>query len=155
MVLGGLWHGASWNFVVWGTLHGLYLVAERRLGRAFGQAAWTRHVLVRVALGVLTFALVCIAWVFFRARDLPGSAMVVASMLGAIPAPPILPTLAIVKVVGVMACLIGVHVAMRERRLEDVVARAPTGLLTLAWALMLVAIVLMQGGGDAFIYFQF
>ena len=155
MVLGGLWHGASWNFVVWGTLHGLYLVIERRLGRAFGQKAWAHHVVVRALLGVLTFALVCIAWVFFRARDLPGAAMVTASMLGAIPAPPILTTLAIVKVVTVMGGLIGVHVLMRDRSLEDVMTRMSGAMVTVLWTAMLIAIVLMQGGGDAFIYFQF
>ncbi|MBX7077876.1 MAG: MBOAT family protein [Nannocystaceae bacterium] len=155
MVLGGLWHGASWNFVVWGTLHGLYLVIERRLGRAFGQKPWARHAGVRVLLGVLTFALVCIAWVFFRARDLPGAAMVTASMLGAIPAPPILPTLSIVKVVVVMGGLIGMHVVMRNRSIEAVMARMRGGTVIAVWTVMLIAIVLMQGGGDAFIYFQF
>lgn len=155
MVLGGLWHGASWNFVVWGTLHGLYLVAERRITRAVGDAAWARSAPVRFAVGVLTFALVCLAWVFFRARDLPGSAMIVASMLGAIPAPPILTTLSIVKVVGVMGVLVGVHIAMRNTRIEVVAARMPAVLLTLLWTAMAIAIVLVQGGGDAFIYFQF
>ena len=152
MVLGGLWHGASWNFVVWGTLHGLFLVVERRLSRVVGRP---RSLPVRLGAGVLTYALVCLAWVFFRAKDLPTSGMIVASMLGAIPAQPILPTLGIAKVVLVTAVMIGTHVALRNRRLEDVVGRVPAPVLVLVWSAMLLSICLMQGGGDAFIYFQF
>lgn len=155
MVLGGLWHGASWNFVIWGTLHGLFLVVERKLAQRFAGADWTDTAPARFAFGALTFALVCIAWVFFRAKDLPQSAMVLASMMGAIPATPVLSTANVVQVVVVTACLIGSHVALRERRLEDVARVLPAPVLTLLWSVMLFAIVLTQGGGDAFIYFQF
>jgi D-alanyl-lipoteichoic acid acyltransferase DltB (MBOAT superfamily) len=155
MLLGGLWHGASWNFVVWGGLHGLYLVVERALGRRFGDAPWARTVPVRFVLGVLTFGLVCLAWVFFRATDLPRAMMHVAAMLGAIPVGPILPTVGIVKVAVVMTGIVATHVVMRNRRFEDVVQAAPPWLLTAAWSVMLGAIILTQGGGDAFIYFQF
>lgn len=155
MLLGGLWHGASWNFVIWGALHGLFLVAERRLSARYAGRRWAAHPAVRVLLGILTFALVNLAWVFFRATDLPRSMMHVAAMLGAIGAPPILPTIGIVKVVGVLVALIAVQIAMRHRRLEDVVGAAPPWRLTLVWVLMLVSIGLTQGAGDAFIYFQF
>jgi D-alanyl-lipoteichoic acid acyltransferase DltB (MBOAT superfamily) len=155
MVLGGLWHGASWNFVIWGALHGLFLVVERKLASRFGDAAWTNTVPARFAFGALTFALVCIAWVFFRAKDLPQSAMVLASMMGAIPAPPVLSTANVVQVLTVTACLIGSHIALRQRRIEDVAGRLPAPVLTLLWSVMLFAIVLTQGGSGAFIYFQF
>jgi len=155
MVLGGLWHGASWNFVVWGTLHGLFLVAERRITRAIGDAPWAKSTAVRFAAGILTYALVCIAWVFFRAKDLPTSAMIVASMLGAIPAQPILPSLGILKVVAVTACIVGAHIWLRHRRIEDLGKAVPAPVITAGWAVMLFSIILMQGAGDAFIYFQF
>jgi D-alanyl-lipoteichoic acid acyltransferase DltB (MBOAT superfamily) len=69
MVIGGLWHGAAWTFVVWGAIHGVALVAERR---------WQKH---RVAVGavdqpwtsvvrwIITFHVVCLAWIFFRAEN--------------------------------------------------------------------------------------
>jgi D-alanyl-lipoteichoic acid acyltransferase DltB (MBOAT superfamily) len=72
MLLGGLWHGAGWNFVAWGGLHGIYLVFHKLLlrGRKVGFSKPPRS-LIDVAkwlLGaVITFNLVCIAWVFFRA----------------------------------------------------------------------------------------
>jgi D-alanyl-lipoteichoic acid acyltransferase DltB (MBOAT superfamily) len=68
MVLGGLWHGASWTFVVWGTLHGLGLCIER----VWQQATQPRRDraeasrLARVVSTVVTFHFVCVAWVFFR-----------------------------------------------------------------------------------------
>jgi D-alanyl-lipoteichoic acid acyltransferase DltB (MBOAT superfamily) len=75
MLLGGLWHGASWNFVVWGGLHGLALVAtqvfQRRLGAEPARGAR------RVAATVLTFHFVCFCWVFFRAKTLPLSLAVI------------------------------------------------------------------------------
>ena len=64
MLLGGLWHGASWNFVIWGALNGVYLSVEKVLGvRVDAPLRWPARV-VRV---VLTFHLICLTWVFFRA----------------------------------------------------------------------------------------
>ena len=72
MLLGGLWHGASWNFVVWGLLHGgalavLRFVQRRRTAAGQGPLLGA-HPLGRLAAGVVTFHFVCLAWVFFRAR---------------------------------------------------------------------------------------
>jgi len=83
MVIGGLWHGASWNFVVWGSLHGLLLVSERFLGGRPFYAALPRP--LRVGL---TFALVMFGWVFFRASDLPTALNHCATMLGLTSAAP-------------------------------------------------------------------
>jgi alginate O-acetyltransferase complex protein AlgI len=62
MLLGGLWHGASWTFVVWGAYHGLLLSAYRRWG-----SWWDR--LVQPVRQIAMFALVVVGWVFFRATD--------------------------------------------------------------------------------------
>lgn len=77
MLLGGLWHGAAWNFVVWGGIHGLWLAAERAMGKRSLYSAWPRP--LRVAL---TFFGVLITWVFFRAADLPAAGRYLASMFG-------------------------------------------------------------------------
>lgn len=66
MLLGGLWHGAAWHFVLWGGMHGSGLAVERWYDERRGSTAirlpWLRW--------LLTFSLVCLAWVFFRAGDM-------------------------------------------------------------------------------------
>jgi alginate O-acetyltransferase complex protein AlgI len=65
MVLGGFWHGASWNFLIWGAIHGAMLAFERTQGK---DSPYSR--LPRVARIAITFAITCVAWVFFRAKTL-------------------------------------------------------------------------------------
>ncbi|PTY04178.1 MBOAT family protein [Verrucomicrobia bacterium LW23] len=77
MLLGGLWHGASWNFVIWGAIHGGMLAFERSQGKQ-GFFMQLPHP-VRVAI---TFLVVVFAWVFFRAKDLPTALAYCGSMLG-------------------------------------------------------------------------
>jgi alginate O-acetyltransferase complex protein AlgI len=69
MLIGGLWHGASWNFVFWGGLHGAYLAAERFFGKnshednqRYGVFSWIK--------ALLTFLLVSFTWIFFRSPSL-------------------------------------------------------------------------------------
>jgi alginate O-acetyltransferase complex protein AlgI len=83
MLLGGLWHGASWNFVIWGAIHGLLLILERLGGKHPLYAG-----LPGVAKTAITFVIVTFTWVFFRAVDLPAALDYCRSMLGlATPAP--------------------------------------------------------------------
>jgi alginate O-acetyltransferase complex protein AlgI len=77
MLLGGLWHGASWNFVIWGGIHGGMLAVERAHGK---HGFFTR--LPRPVQVALTFLIVVFAWVFFRAKDLPTALSYCSSMLG-------------------------------------------------------------------------
>jgi alginate O-acetyltransferase complex protein AlgI len=66
MLIGGLWHGASWNFVIWGALHGALLALERLRGKAalYGRLPPPMRMAV-------TFIIVLVAFVFFRAPDVP------------------------------------------------------------------------------------
>ncbi|SDP47214.1 MBOAT family O-acyltransferase [Desulforhopalus singaporensis] len=77
MLLGGLWHGASWNFVIWGAIHGTLLGGERLFGRKP-----VYHALPRALRIGLTFVLVLVAWVFFRAETLGDALGYLASMFG-------------------------------------------------------------------------
>jgi alginate O-acetyltransferase complex protein AlgI len=154
MLLGGLWHGANWTFVVWGGLHGTYLIAERRMRSSF------RHYrpgpIGLFGMAVLTYFLVNITWVFFRAKDFGTAWTVLRGMSGFnTTAKPILPTVFIVSTGIVVGALVALHWYMRERTLESVVSRLPEPVLAVAWGLMAFAIVISQGSGNAFIYFQF
>src|SRR5436190_18386233 len=77
MLLGGLWHGASWNFVIWGAIHGGMLAFERAQGK---DSVYRR--LPRAARVMLTFVIVCLSWVFFRAKTLGQAVSYLRSMFG-------------------------------------------------------------------------
>ena len=85
MLLGGLWHGASWSFVLWGGLHGLYLVAQQAFRAVLPGTLLARLDASRV-FSVLSWALTLlagiVAWVFFRAEHLAGALRMVQGMLG-------------------------------------------------------------------------
>ncbi|MBA3684295.1 MAG: MBOAT family protein [Planctomycetes bacterium] len=77
MVLGGFWHGASWNFLIWGAIHGGMLAFERTQGK---DSPYRR--LPRIGRVAITFAVTCVAWVFFRAKTLDLAGSYCASMVG-------------------------------------------------------------------------
>ena len=77
MLLGGLWHGASWNFLIWGGIHGGYLAFERAQGKES-----IYHKLPSILQILITFFIVLIAWVFFRADTLPDAAQYLKCMFG-------------------------------------------------------------------------
>lgn len=80
MLLGGLWHGASWNFVVWGGLHGAYLAVERRLFRGRPpRGPWKSA--VTWGRATVVFLLVSVTWVFFRAPSFETAGVVLRKLL--------------------------------------------------------------------------
>jgi alginate O-acetyltransferase complex protein AlgI len=156
MLLGGLWHGAAWTFVVWGGLHGLYLVAERALTARVGHLAMWRTLPARLALAALTYTLVNVTWVFFRARDFAGAWRLLRSMTFVGPVgTPVLTSWLVASVAGTVAALLAAHWHMRDRGLHRVVERWPAPVVGAAWGALLFLIVVTQGGSNAFIYFQF
>jgi alginate O-acetyltransferase complex protein AlgI len=156
MFLGGLWHGASWTFVAWGVLHGIYLVIEHTLKRVVGSPVWLRTGPARFVLAVLTFVFVSIAWVFFRAPDFAFAGQTISSLLGlSAGGAAVLSTLSLAKVGVAMAGLLAAHGLLRETSLEVAMLRMPPVLTVGLWVAMAFAVILTQGGGHAFIYFQF
>jgi D-alanyl-lipoteichoic acid acyltransferase DltB (MBOAT superfamily) len=80
MLLGGLWHGAAWTFVIWGALHGVYLCINHAWSH-FGPKPSPRFArLADIAGVILTFSAVVIAWVFFRAPDMATALSVLSKM---------------------------------------------------------------------------
>jgi alginate O-acetyltransferase complex protein AlgI len=154
MLLGGLWHGANWTFVAWGGLHGIYLAVERALRARFPN--YRPGPVVFVLLGLLTYTLVNVTWVFFRAKTFGKAWSVLRGMAGQNGgAQPILATFTLLSVAGIVGALVLTHWLMRARTLESVVARTPALAVGAVWGLMLFAIIIAQGSGSAFIYFQF
>jgi alginate O-acetyltransferase complex protein AlgI len=154
-VLSGLWHGANWNFLVWGALHAVYLMLHAVYSRRFGspRGRWTR------ALGtVLTFHLVAFAWIFFRATSLGNAFAVVraggrwSTSIAGIGVSPLYLATAFVLTVLVLF----VEERSRGDRLPLLLSSRPAWQ---RWALYysVATLVLSLGrfGEQQFIYFQF
>ena len=156
MLLGGLWHGASWTFVVWGGLHGLYLAAERFLRETVPEQEWFKSLWFKAAMAVLTYFLINITWVFFRAQDFGEASTMLASMFGLAAKPErVLYYNEIIPALVVVAGMVISHWRMRATSLEAAVAATPRWLIASVLAAMLFMLVITQGSDSAFIYFQF
>ena len=156
MLIGGLWHGASWAFVVWGGLHGLYLAAERWLVARLGHHAFWKKLPVKIMLAVVTYFLVNITWVFFRAADFSMAWRMIVTMLTFVTdGEKVLPTVFVLQTFITIGLMLVIHWRMRDRQLHEVIGRLPAWLTGAAWGVMIMLIIITQGGSDAFIYFQF
>ena len=173
MVLGGLWHGASWSFVIWGTLHGIYLMVIHVFRALCGQRLCEQlgHSRLFDLFGwALTMLSVTVAWIFFRAETWPGALRMLQGLMGARPADGVHPLLwnaglsssAGVVWCGVLAALaflapnsnrIGatIHGHTRSSRF----LRGAIGSLGAATALLLVLLNISRDSVSAFIYFNF
>ena len=167
MLLGGLWHGAAWRFVVWGGLHGIYLVAERGLRRLGVGARWIGRWYGKAALVLGTYALVCFAWVFFRAPDFGSAVTLCDSMLGGLfgglfdspsegaGGPSVLRRGSGPIVVWLTVAMLAGQWWMRDRTLEQVGERLPRWSVVGALVFMWICLAMAPGDDRAFIYFQF
>jgi hypothetical protein len=84
MLLGGLWHGAGWTYVIWGGLHGVYLVINHGWRGLKERMGWKQEGgrLARFGAGLLTFLAVVVGWVFFRADNFTVATEVLSGMIG-------------------------------------------------------------------------
>lgn len=156
MLLGGLWHGANWTFVVWGGLHGLYLMGERALTTAFGRFGIFHTGVFKLMAAAVTFVLVCVAWVFFRSADFAQAARILTSMVTSpAKAQPLLYLNDLIAVGLILTLMLIGHWRLRATSLEAVVARTPAVVLALGWSVMGFLVLASQGSDNAFIYFQF
>jgi alginate O-acetyltransferase complex protein AlgI len=150
MLLGGLWHGANWNFIVWGGYHGLLLSLERLLGQAkHREPAWT---LGDIPRAIVTFTLVCIGWVFFRAANVRDALLVVARLCQMPQGQwPVEPALMVLTVAGLAVAVHEEHVP-----LLDTIERAPAWVVaSCLGALLFVVELFAVDANIPFVYFQF
>ena len=152
MLLGGLWHGAAWTFVIWGGYHGALLAWERwrsETGRATGPDTPGRRILARLT----TFHLVCLGWILFRADSMARVGEILSRLLDWGPAPSVTPAVLALVVGG-----IGVQFIPSDFRvtLVNSFSRLRPAAMTAALA---GSLLLLDGLGPEgvapFIYFQF
>ncbi len=154
MLLGGLWHGASWTFVVWGAMHGAALALHKWSMEMRGERREARFGLAgRLLSWAVTFVFVLITWVFFRSPDFHTAGLMLRQMFT--------PTAggirwAYVQAMVALALAVGSHVwsVLHEDRSPGLDLRRP-----LAWpaltAVLLLVLLYAPFGTNPFIYFQF
>jgi len=149
MLLGGLWHGAAWTFVIWGGIHGSALSAER-----WARERWRDFHLPTWAAWLITFHVVCLAWVFFRSPDLSTAFGMLGQVFAGGPSP--LVTLPMVFLTVAAIVVQGVPTRVWERAEAWLVTR-PVAAQGVALGLIIVAAdaAVGQEGVAPFIYFQF
>ena len=155
MLLGGLWHGADWRFVFWGALHAFYLCAERVVVRLWPAwlIPWARVRLVGAML--LTFFLVCITWVFFRAPSFERAWSILHSMFAGRVTKSVLDNEMLALAMGAVAGLLAYQWTVREKTAEQVWTGLPERLRVGFTAVALFLLFSMPVQKQAFIYFQF
>jgi alginate O-acetyltransferase complex protein AlgI len=156
MIIGGLWHGARWTFVIWGTYQGVILVGHRLLKpwlakisptEPIDQACWKA---VRI---VATFHLVCVGWLIFRSE----SVAQLTGMLWALADRPAIPASAFLlpMTIAIVPLLLVQYAQYRSNDLE-IVMRTPWYVRSLFYTTCFYAFVLAgEFGGSQFLYFQF
>ena len=184
MLIGGLWHGANWTFVVWGGLHGIYLWVEKaflerktksqiEFESSQGSLSYvkvkttisTASISPEIHVGnkskvflysLLTYLLICITWVFFRSPTFSGAWNLLLDMFGHNRnAKAIISSINLIKV-GLVICLMFIfHQIMRNTTVLKEAGKLPWWVVGGLWSVMIILIFLSQGTSKAFIYFQF
>ena len=155
MLLGGLWHGASWTFVFWGALHGGYLIVQRVFGSASSSDAprFVSCVASRLRCFAVFFS-VCLAWVFFRSPDFE-TASLVLGRITSFDGIGIRNKLVIGKCCLLVITLVAGESITNRYEIVGKISRSP-GLQVVLYASLLWSISFFGTfGGNAFIYFQF
>ena len=165
MVLGGFWHGAGWTFILWGTLHGLYLLIAH---------AWESFARVRLpapATWGLTLIAIIVAWVIFRAPDLHSAGVILTGLAGfqGLHHPGAntgeAPIVILISIALLVACVFLPNTQQIMRAYRPVLGTIPPARMPLRWrpavpyaalgALAAVAVMLLSWETSEFLYFQF
>lgn len=152
MLIGGLWHGANWTFVLWGAFHGAWLGVERYLG--IDQPRRPSGPLMRWVKRAIVFHLVCLAWIFFRAQSVTEACNFLAGAVHAPVGTSLWPLFGMLAIFSVPLFLIDL---LEARRDEEYVGEKSPIVVQCAIALVLLgAVILFTANAQAaFIYFQF
>ncbi len=152
MLIGGLWHGAAWQFVVWGLLFGVYLGIEHLLNDRPGRDPNAPH---RSLPPWVTFGLVLIGWVFFRAADLHAATELLGTMLDPFRTSSILSRATSYRAVAIILMLFVAQNLLRDTSWEHLFRSVPWWARSVILATLLLCLWFAPGDERTFIYFQF
>jgi D-alanyl-lipoteichoic acid acyltransferase DltB (MBOAT superfamily) len=156
-LLSGLWHGAGWNFIVWGVLHGLIMLAWVMYADRSGQGGRKGAGWIPRAVGVVwTFGLVTIAWVFFRCADMGQAVHILAHLAGF--SGDIHYEMQIARTTIALGCFFIIALLVLERMLSPIMEELQDRWWPdVAFCAFALGAILLFGvfGSQPFIYFQF
>ncbi|MFV1965232.1 MAG: MBOAT family protein [Pirellulaceae bacterium] len=145
LVISGLWHGAAWTFLVWGTVHAIALVVTRSLERS----DWYRQSVPKFLKQLAVFVIVCFAWIFFRAESWSDACLIIERIVQGGSTDPGFPLLAMGLVVAVWSYQFSFESPARR-----VLELSPVR-IALVVAMIVYLGIVPGAGSQAFIYFQF
>ena len=153
-LVSGLWHGASWTFVCWGFLHGLFRLLEQWVNRLTGFKADNQSGLIKGILIIKTFILTTLIWVFFRAESFDKVKQVFTALCQNIHLPSLLNPGYLVTVL--VAVLLISDVWLKNNRVDTVLGTLPFAIRWSVYAVLLFGLMALSGTQKfSFIYFQF
>ena len=150
-VVSGIWHGANWTFLCWGTIHGILLCIEK----AFGISKQKYTGAKKIFHWATTFVLVCFAWILFRANNLSDAVSVVTGIFTNLGTPK--PEYANFIAIGLAMTVLLTKEFADEFNWKIRVADSKSWLVRHIYLIIMIAYIILFGvlGGDQFIYFQF
>ena len=165
-IVSGLWHGANITFAVWGALHGAYILLQRVFSRLFlddkGNTKIIKNKVVIFLAWLITFILVAIAWVFFRANNITDSLYILANMfmnigsdlsythLGGIGG-----YLGLALAIGLIILLMVFELMQEKGILARLNSKMPLYIRSLIYLIIIIAIIFIGVSGEQFYYFSF
>ncbi len=157
MLIGGLWHGAAWTFIIWGGLHGAYLVTERFLKKTRRQLWFVPNLIIVFFSWFITLIAVMYAWVWFRAESVSQAVLFTLKLIN------LEATMSSYSTIGtqgrislcVFLVLVLVHILFKNTLFEELISKLKPIFLIVLITSLIVSISLTPGGSNAFIYFQF
>lgn len=150
-VISGLWHGANWTFIVWGTLHGALQCMEKALG--WNKKHWNSS--QKIFHWLFTFVLVCFAWIFFRANTIYDAFLIIKGVFTNLAIPYM--SMSNFFIIGVTLFVVFVKEVKDEYRLKIRISDSPHWVVRHLYIVLMIAFIILFGvlNADQFIYFQF
>ncbi len=153
-MISGLWHGASWTFVIWGTLHGLMLLSEKLFSKVFNFKIKEGWSFLNVLLVIKTFIATSFIWIFFRAESFDKAKQVIKAILKNIQVPPV--DISVLTPLIVSAAMMLIDMLLYNSRFDRSLNNYRTGYRWTAYAVLIFSLMAFSGTQKfTFIYFQF
>lgn len=150
-IVSGIWHGANWTFIIWGTIHGALQCIEKWLG--WNKKQWNKR--EKMTHWALTFCVVCIAWIFFRANTISDAFQIIKSIF----TNPGVPYMRVADFLAIALALFIMFIKelIDEHRLKIRISDSPIWIIRHLYITFMIGFIILMGvlNGDQFIYFQF